>query len=340
MNEAAISGVVPVRNVKVPMSKQSGNNSQPVMNISVIILTYNEEIHIRRCIENVSPWVLDVFVLDCFSSDKTVEISRNLGANVVQRPWPGLHAMQFNWALDNLPIKTAWVLRLDADEYVSAGLIAEIRSKLEMLPEDVTGVSFYLRRVFMGREIRRGMPRIKMVRLFRTGKGRCEQRLMDEHIVLLEGRTAEFEGEFTDHNLSDIGWWTAKHNGYALREAVALLDLEFGLLTHETHDASRNGSLDGQAAAKRAKKTRYARLPLFWRAFVYFCYRYVLRGGFLDGKKGFLWHFLQGWWYRTLVDAKIFEIKKACGNDVAKIKAYLLERYSIDCNRENPFNRD
>ena len=85
---------------------------------------------------------------------------------------------------------------------------------------------------------------------------------------------------------------------------------------------------------------RYVRMPLFWRAFAYFCFRYFLRGGFLEGKEGFLWHFLQGWWYRTLVDAKIYEIKKACGNDVNKIKAYLLEKYKIDCNKENPFSQN
>lgn len=329
--------------------------------IAVIVLTLNEETHIRRCIENVAPLARDVFVVDCFSTDKTVEIAKSLGAQVFQNPWEGLYSRQFNWALDHLPIKTKWVLRLDADEYLCPELIDEIKAKLASLPEDVTGVSFHLRRVFMGRVIRRGLPRIKMIRLFRYGKARCEQRLMDEHIELLEGRSVTFDGDFADHNLNDIGWWTAKHNGYALREAVDLLDLEYGLLGGDgsfnaeaqrrgdageedggfNAEAQRRGDaggadsgqsaggLEGQAAEKRRKKMRYARMPLFWRAFVYFCYRYFLRGGFLEGKEGFLWHFLQGWWYRTLVDAKVWEIRRESGGDPQKMLALLRGKYGM-----------
>ncbi|QWO85735.1 hypothetical protein J5W67_11385 [Candidatus Akkermansia timonensis] len=76
-------------------------------------------------------------------------------------------------------------------------------------------------------------------------------------------------------------------------------------------------------------KRTYARLPLFWRGFAYFCYRYILRFGFLDGKEGFLWHFLQCWWYRTLVDAKVMEIKKACGEDPGKMKTFLKTEYDL-----------
>lgn len=344
------------------------------MNISVIILAYNESIHIRRCIENVLPVAREVFVVDCFSTDKTEEEVRKSESSkvlkldadrrfdfesggrgketgdgcavwFVQREWPGTQAIQFNWALEHLPIRAEWVLRLDADEYLCPELIEEIKVKLETLPEDVTGVAFHLRRVFMGRVIRRGMPRIKMVRLFRYGKARCEQRLMDEHIELLEGRAVAFEGEFADHNLNDIGWWTAKHNGYALREAVDLLDLEYGLfgirgnVTTEGTEAEvavgsqqygrRGTGLEGQAAEKRRKKMRYARLPLFWRTFAYFCYRYFVKGGFLEGKEGFLWHFLQGWWYRTLVDAKVWEIKRESGGDKDKMLALLRGKYGM-----------
>jgi glycosyltransferase involved in cell wall biosynthesis len=340
------------------------------MDISVVILTLNEELHIRRCIDNVMPWARDVFVVDCFSSDKTVEIAKSLGAQVFQNPWEGLYARQFNWALDHLPIKTKWVLRLDADEYLYPELIDEIKAKLASLPEDVTGVAFKRRHIFLGRWMKRGTYPVTLIRLFRYGKARCEQRLMDEHIELLEGRSVTFDGDFADHNLNDIGWWTAKHNGYALREAVDLLDLEFGILEgSNAADAAgsrvqtacglvqtrlkplvQEGSnaagkqtlelqnsrtlelpsrLEGQAAEKRAKKMRYARMPLFWRALVYFCYRYVLRGGFLEGREGFLWHFLQGWWYRTLVDAKIFEIKRESGGDPQKMLALLRGKYGM-----------
>ncbi len=332
------------------------------MDISVIILTYNEETHIRRCLENVKSWTHEVFVVDCFSSDQTLAIAQSLEAKVIQNSWEGLYARQFNWALDNCPIKTEWVLRLDADEYLYPALIDEIKAKLSSLPEDVAGVSFKRRHIFLGRWMKRGTYPVKLLRLFRYGKARCEQRLMDEHIELLEGRSVEFEGDFADHNLNDIGWWTAKHNGYALREAVDLLDLEFGILEgSNAADAAglrvqtacglvqtrltplvQEGStaagkqtlelpsrLEGQAAEKRAKKMRYARMPLFWRAFAYFCYRYFLRGGFLEGKEGFLWHFLQGWWYRTLVDTKVFEIKRESGGDRDKMLALLRGKYGM-----------
>ena len=295
------------------------------MDVTVIILTYNEEKHVQRCIKNVKPWIRDVFVVDCFSEDRTVEIAKELGAHVFQNRWEGLYARQFNWALDNLPIQTEWVLRLDADEYLCPELIKEVKAKLGMLPQDTTGCVLNLRRVFMGRHIRYGMPKIKLLRLFKYGKARCEQRLMDEHIVLLEGRTVEFSGDFADHNLNDIGWWIAKHNGYALREAVALLDLEYNLLT----SAETFGVLSEQAAMKRAKKKKYARMPLFWRSFAYFVYRYFFEGGFLDGKEGFLWHFLQGWWYRTLVDAKVWEIKRGSGGDREEMMALLRGKYGM-----------
>ncbi len=291
--------------------------------LSVIVLTFNEEIHIERCLRSVLSLSHDVFVLDSFSTDNTVDLAENLGAVVFQNKWENNYARQFNWALQNLPIKTQWVLRLDADEYLTAELVEEIQLKLSGLPADVSGIVLPLKRVFLGREMRYGVGRVKLMRLFKFGKALCEQRLMDEHIQLLEGRAVEFENEFADHNLNDLSWWTQKHVGYALREALDLLDMEYGLFNHEKHEATRKGELTGQAAQKRAKKIKYMRLPLFWRSALYFFVRYVVRGGFLDGREGFLWHFLQGWWYRTLVDAKIFEIKQACGNDAAKMKSYV-----------------
>ena len=293
-----------------------------LMDISAIILVFNEEMHIKRCLESVKPWVQSVFAVDCFSEDRTVEIAKELGAQVFQNKWEGAQSIQFNWALGNLPIKTEWVLRLDADEYVCPELVEEIKAKLDTLPCDVTGVVFNLRRIFMGRHIRHGMPKVKSLRLFRYGKARCEQKLMDEHIALLAGRTVEFNGDFADHNLNDIGWWTAKHNGYAIREAADLLLCSY-------YEGNERVLLGAQTADKREKKARYARLPLFLRAFAYFCYRYFLRAGFLDGKEGFLWHFLQGWWYRTLVDVKVSELTRESGGDQEKLLSLLREKYGM-----------
>lgn len=298
-----------------------------MLDLSVIILTYNEELHIRRCLENVLPFAKKVFVVDCFSTDKTKEIASRLGAEVVEHAWPGNQAEQFNWALDNLPISTEWVLRLDADEYLLPELVEELREKLPTLPEDVTGIIFNRRHIFMGQWMRRGIYPVKLLRVFRYGKGMCEQRLMDEHIQLTEGRAVEFEHDFCDHNLNNLSWFCHKHVNYAIREAVDLLDIELDLTGAAESDNGKE--ISPQALAKRMKKHKYARQPLFWRSFAYFCYRYFLKGACLDGKVGFIWTFLQGWWYRTLVDAKVYEIKRQCGNDKEKIKALLRKEYGI-----------
>lgn len=298
-----------------------------MLDLSVIILTYNEELHIRRCLENVLPFAKKVFVVDCFSTDKTKEIALRLGAEVVEHAWPGNQAEQFNWALDNLPISTEWVLRLDADEYLLPELVEELREKLPTLPEDVTGIIFNRRHIFMGKWMRRGIYPVKLLRVFRHGKGMCEQRLMDEHIQLTEGRAVEFEHDFCDHNLNNLSWFCHKHVNYAIREAVDLLDIELDLTGAAESDNGKE--ISPQALAKRMKKHKYARQPLFWRSFAYFCYRYFLKGACLDGKVGFIWTFLQGWWYRTLVDAKVYEIKRQCGNDKEKIKALLRKEYGI-----------
>ena len=299
-----------------------------MLDISVIILTYNEEIHIRRCLENVNRFASKVFVVDCFSTDRTAEIATDLEAEVVEHKWPGNQAAQFNWALNNLPISTQWVLRLDADEYLLPELVQELQDKLPSLPDDVSGVIFNRRHIFMGEWMKRGIYPVKLLRAFKYGKGLCEQRLMDEHILLTEGRAVEFEHDFCDHNLNDLSWFCHKHVNYAIREAVDLLDIEYNLTGAAETD--ENKGISRQALSKRMKKHKYARQPLFWRSFAYFCYRYFFKGACFDGKIGFIWTFLQGWWYRTLVDAKIFEIKKVCGNDKEKMRSYLKEQYGID----------
>lgn len=298
-----------------------------MLDISVIILTLNEELHIRRCIENVKPIAKRIFVVDCFSKDRTTDIAKELGAEVYQHEWPGNQAAQFNWALENLPITTKWVLRLDADEYLTPELIDELQSKLPNIDKDVSGIILNRRHIFMGKWVKHGVYPVKLLRIFYYGKGLCELRLMDEHIQITEGCVVEFDNDFCDHNLNNLSWFCHKHVNYAIREAVEMLDIELNLTGVAETDAHKQ--ISAQALQKRMKKHQYAKQPLFWRSFAYFCYRYFFKLGFMEGKEGFLWHFLQGWWYRTLVDAKIFEIKRACGNDVEKIKAYLNNNYRI-----------
>ena len=279
-----------------------------MLDLSVFILTYNEELHIRRCLENVCPIAKKVYVIDSPSTDRTVEICNEFAnVEVIVHKYPGNQAEQFNWALDNVKIDTEWVLRLDADEYCTDGLVNEMRIRLNTLSKDVSAVVLPLGRAFMGKKLHHGIVNgIKMIRLFRVGKVRYENRLMDEHLEVLEGKTISFENEFVDDNRLPISKFVDKHNNYSSREAALLLDAEYEL----NHISETDGNYAEEVASKRLQKAKYAKLPLFWRAFAYFIYRYIVKGGFLDGIEGFCWDFFQGWWYRTLVDAKVLEARK------------------------------
>ena len=182
-------------------------------NLTVIILTKNESRHIRRAIDSVSSIASRILVVDSGSTDDTVEIAENLSAQVLFNPWRN-YATQFNFALDHLPEGTNWVLRLDADEVVTPELAVEIASGLSSLQPEIAGVYVSRRMCFFGRPIRwGGVFPIRVLRLFRAGQGRCEDRWMDEHI-LAEGATMDFQGEIMDDNLNSITWWTEKHNNY------------------------------------------------------------------------------------------------------------------------------
>lgn len=277
------------------------------MKTIAIILTFNEEHHLARCIASIKDIATEVVVADCFSTDGTLRIAEEHGARVIQRQWVN-HASQFNWALTQLDAETDWVLRLDADEYLTHELAVEIKARLSQLGSEIDGVFMGRRMTFLGQMIRHGgvFP-VKVLRLFRYGRGECENRWMDEHIKVA-GPTVDFAGEMIDDNLNALTWWTDKHNKYASREVVDLLNLEYSFMPHDSVARLRGGS---QAGLKRWLKERvYARLPGGFRALAYFLYRYVLRLGFLDGRAGFAFHFLQGFWYRYLVDAKLAEVKR------------------------------
>ncbi|SHG17508.1 Glycosyltransferase involved in cell wall bisynthesis [Arenibacter palladensis] len=296
--------------------------------ISTVILTYNEEKHIERCIKSAKQFSQDIYLVDSFSTDSTIAIAESLGAKVFQNKWENNHAKQFNWGLKNLPIKTEWIFRLDADEYLTDELIEEIKQKVPYLSADISGVVFERKMYFLNTLMTKGMVQMNMLRLFRYQHGFCEDRWMDEHIVLTQGKSTQFYGYFVDHNLNPLGWWIQKHNNYSIREAIDLLNLEYHILAPKS-DEAKLYELSSDAQSKRNKKKKYANMPLFWRSFFYFMYRYFLKFGFIQGKEGFLWHFLQGWWYRTLVDAKVYEVKRVCGDDKEKIRKYLYQNYQI-----------
>jgi hypothetical protein len=220
------------------------------------------------------------------------------------------YARQFQWALSHAPIEATWVMRLDADEIIEPALVAEIKTKLPSLPPDVVGINLKRKHIFLGRWIRFGgrYPLI-LLRIWRHGQGRIEQRWMDEHMVVWGGNTVTFDCPFSDINLNDLTFFTEKHNKYATREAVEILNQKHKLF--ETDEALNARSASVQASIKRMVKERiYNLLPIWIGPLFYFLYRYIAQLGFLDGKPGFIYHFLQGCWYRFLVGAKVVEFER------------------------------
>lgn len=277
------------------------------MKLVVIILTLNEQMHIKRCIESIRPIASEVFVIDCFSDDGTVKEAKAAGATVLHNKWIN-HADQFNWALSQLPKDTDWVLRLDADETLQDTLVTEINTFLPSMSEAISGVSLPRRIKFQGKLLRfGGIFPAHILRLFRYGHGKCEDRWMDEHIIV-DGDITGFKNEIIDDNLKPLSWWIDKHNGYASKEALEILNSRWNFLKK---DKSENFRHVPQTFFKRLiKNTVYSRVPFGARALIYFLYRYFVRLGFLDGRSGFAFHFLQGFWYRYIVDLKVNEVER------------------------------
>ena len=277
------------------------------MKLVAIILTLNEEQHLPRCLVSLDDVVDGILVADSFSTDDTLSIAETHGARVVQHPFLN-QSSQFNWALTQLDEDTDWVLRIDADEYLTPELAEEIKEKLTNIDPDIDGIYCGRCMKFQGKMIRfGGLFPIRVLRLFRYGRGECENRWMDEHIKV-SGTTANFMSNIIDDNLNSLTWWTAKHNNYASREAVDLLNLKYSFMPQDSVASLKTGN---QVGVKRwLKESVYVRMPRGLRAFAYFFYRYFLRLGFLDGSMGTVFHVLQGFWYRYLVDAKVAEVER------------------------------
>ena len=293
--------------------------------IAVVILTFNEEIHIERCIRSAKAVANEIIVVDSYSTDETCAIARSMGAKVYQHKFEN-YARQINWAFDNCDIQADWIWRLDADEYIEPLLASNALQALENIPEDVNGIYVNKKIVFMGLPLLHGgwypVPHIKIIR---KGFGACEDTWMDEHLVLFSGKTISIDGDQTDENLNDLNWWSHKHVNYASREAINMLLMECNLHNRKTEVQPK---LFGTGTErKRWLKIKYVKAPLFIRPFINFFIRYILKGGFLDGKRGFIWHFMQGYWYWMLVDCKIFELKMKLGYDEERIKEYLIKNY-------------
>lgn len=268
--------------------------------LTVIVLTQDEVLHLPRLFASLAGIECRLVVVDSGSTDGTQDLARKLGAEVLFHPFEN-QATQFNWALDHLSIDTPWVMRMDADEYLLPGLADELSEKLPGTPQKVNGWMVRRRVYFWGRWIRHGgyYP-TWLLRVWRTGAGRLEARSMDEHVVLASGKATCLEHDIADENIKGLTFWTEKHNYYADREVLDVLETKPG--------STGAGLPDGQAGQRRKLKfSVYGHAPLYLRAVLYWAYRYFIRLGILDGMPGLVFHFLQGFWYRFLIDAKIHE---------------------------------
>ena len=290
--------------------------------IAAVILTKNEEKHIARCIGSLKNVCDEVIVVDSFSSDKTCDIAKSFNARVYKNAWKN-YASQFNFAIHKCPIESEWIWRIDADEYLEGNIGSAVKEAVKKCDSDVNGIYVRKRIDFMGKPLKHGgwYPTYHL-KVFRKGHGECENRWMDEHIRIFDGKTITVdEGNQVDANLNGLTWWTDKHNHYATREMIDMLMTEFELDAKGQEVIPMFFGTEEQR--KRWLKMKYVKAPLFVRPFANFFYRYIIRGGFLDGKEGFIWHILQGFWYRMLVDAKILEIKKKFNSNPVAIKEFL-----------------
>jgi len=299
------------------------------LSVTVIILTYNEEMHIKRCVNSVRGFARRVVVVDSFSSDRTVQYCQEMNVDVFQNKWVN-HSTQFNWALSNCGINTEWVFWLDADEYCTVELVNEVHSKLSKIPPDCNGIVLKRKLIFFEKWIRfGGAYPIRLLRIWRNGSAQLEVKWKDAHAKLLSGYSVEFESDIVDCNLKGFSSWINKQNNYAIKEVVDELNAVYGFYQVNQIDLKSIIDLKRQDKFKRfIKKNFYYRLPLFFRAIIFFLYSYIFRAGFLDGTPGFLWAFMQILWYRMIVDAKMFDLKMHARskNDVI---SYLKKEYGI-----------
>ena len=279
--------------------------SPPMVPLSVIILTFNEERNIGACLESVIPWAQEVLVVDSGSTDRTLDIVGSYGTRVFSHPFQN-YSHQRNWAQNNLPLSYEWVFHVDADERVSLRLAESIRHFFSNTSNEDSISGLMLRRkiIFFGKPIvHGGLYPTYHCRIFRKQHGRCEDREYDQHF-LVEGKTRTIEADLLEITATSLFSWTAKHNKWAQMEAHQLLK-DCG----EHEPATIQPKIIGSPIERRRwlRSSVYARTPIFVRAFLYFLTRYVLRGGFLDGTPGLIYHVLQGFWFRFYVDACCYE---------------------------------
>lgn len=271
--------------------------------LTAIILTMNEELNIADCIKSIKELASRIVVVDSGSTDRTIQIAQSLGADVYTNSFVN-YATQFNWGIDNTNIQTEWILRIDADERFTPELCKEVNEEtVKHKDDDVNGMLVKQKVFFINRWLTHGevYPFQKLL-IFKRGYGRIENRKIDEHTILSSGRTIELKHDALHFAIKNITNWIAKHNWYSTRTMQDYFEFDDA----ESASTLAKGSTMQQ---KRKQKALYYKAPIFIRPFILFIWRYIFKLGFLDGKAGFIYHIMLNFWYRELVDAKIYEHK-------------------------------
>ncbi len=276
---------------------------------SIIILTFNEEIHLPRLLQSVQPLNASTYILDSGSTDKTVEIAADFGCEVKNNAFIN-HPKQWDAALKSFDIKTPWVVCLDADQQVTSDLINLLSAFKDEDFKDISGIYFNRKNIFKGKWLRHGgyFP-VYLLKMFRVGVGYSDLNENMDHRFIVPGKTIIWKkGYIVEENLkeNEISFWISKHNRYS--DLVAQEEWErLQQLRTQTLQPDLFGSPDQK---KAFLKSIWWKMPLYVRPFIYFFHRYFIQLGILDGKQGFVFHFLQAFWFRLVVDIKIDEIKK------------------------------
>ena len=267
--------------------------------ITAIILTRNEEINIENCIRSILTTVKRIVVIDSFSTDSTVDKAKACGAEVYQHQFEN-YAKQYMYAVEVTNADTVWTLRIDADERLTPDSAAELEELCkENMTTDVAGIVLRFKKNFLGKDLYHGgVYPWKKMNCYKTKLGTIENRMMDEHIVLSCGTVVEMKHDCLHFDFKSLEYWVNKHNWYSSRETVDYFQ--------NLDKPKRKDELDLKTWIKM---NLYYKLPIGTRAHIYYLYRYYLRLGFLDGEEGKIYAFLQAYWYRYLVDAKIYECK-------------------------------
>lgn len=275
--------------------------------LTVLFTTRNEEVNIERSLRSVHGFADQILVIDSESEDRTQEISRQWADEVHNLPYEHGRIIPwiFQWGLEHLPIRNEWILILEADQALTPELRQEIAALLARPVIRENG--FYIRRrqIFRGKPLRFGGYGSKLLlKLFRRGYGELDPIEQDTR-VYVRGAVGRLRAPLEEHNHKEdaILFYLQKHLRYADAFAREEVERRRGLPWRVTPRLF--GAPDERVLWM---KSRWYRMPLYVRPFLYFLYRYFFLLGILDGKNGLVFHFLQAFWFRFVVDVRLDEL--------------------------------